>query len=195
MSNDLPELPEIPEEAFITDPGQFEALTSGLRMRILELCHDPLSVREIAERLEMPITRLYYHVNLLDEAGFLDVVHTRKSGARLEKIYRVAGHRITPSPHLLENIDDTAAAAKAMAAIAIEPARAETEDALRRRFDGHEQTMHFGRLVEELTPDQLDEFIARITELVEDFVGPRTTTDPDGVAYSFTFALVPASRP
>ena len=37
MTDDLPELPDLPDEVFITDPSQFEALSSGLRMRILQL--------------------------------------------------------------------------------------------------------------------------------------------------------------
>lgn len=188
----LPDLPEIPAEAYITDPSQFEALTSGLRMRILMLCHQPLSVREIAERLEMPVTRLYYHINLLEESGFVEVVHTRKSGARLEKIYRTAGRSITPGPELLDAIDDTAAAAKAFTAIVIEPARAETEDALRKRLEGEERMMYLGRTMAALTPTQVDALIAQHTELIESMLHDENPDDDDAEAYAFTFSLVPS---
>ena len=114
MTTDLPDLPAIPEEAFITDPSQFESLKSPTRIRILKLCSEPLSVRQIAELLEVPATRLYYHVNLLEDAGFLQVVHTRKSGARIEKLYRVAGETITPGPELVDNVDDVDEAAEAL---------------------------------------------------------------------------------
>ena len=192
MTTDLPALPEIPDEAYITDPSQFEALTSGLRLRILNLCDQPLSVREIAERLEMPATRLYYHVNMLEESGFLEVVHTRKSGARLEKIYRVAGRSITPGPELLDRIEDTAAAAQAFTAIVMEPARAETEDALRKRMDGGEQTMLLGRTMAVLTPAQVDALIAQHSELIESMSHEQNPDDDGAQAYAFTFSLVPS---
>lgn len=193
MPDDLPDLPEIPDEAFITDPSQFEALTSGLRMRILRLCHEPLSVREIAERLDMPATRLYYHINLLDDAGFIQIVHTRKSGARMEKIYRVAGQTITPGPELLANIEDAGAAAKALTAIVIEPARAETEDALQKRFEGDEQPMDLGRTMAVLTPTQIEALASQLHDLVNEFMaGQQESNDPQARGYSFTYTLLPS---
>ena len=191
MPDDLPDLLEIPDEVFISDPSQFETLSSDVRMRILSLCRDPLSVRELAERLDVPVTSLYYHVNLLEADGFLQIVHTRKSGARLEKIYRVAGRTITPGPDLLANVEDTSAAAKAMAAIVIEPARAETEDALRRQFDGDEQSISLGRLMTLLTPAQLDALESQIKDLVDEFVADKKGDDPEAREYSFTYTLVP----
>ena len=80
---------EVAEQAEINTPLQVEALDSPLRMRILKAASEPVAVREIADRLGVPITRLYYHVNMLEEAGFVAVVDSRKSGARLEKIYRI----------------------------------------------------------------------------------------------------------
>ena len=193
MTADLPELPEIPEEVYITDPSQFEALTSVLRMRILKLCREPLPVRGIAERLEMPVTSLYYHINMLEDAGFIEIVHTRKSGARLEKIYRVTGRSITPGPELLANIEDPAAAAKALTAVVLEPARAETEDALRRRFSGEERKMSLGRSAVNLTPSQFETVTAQLNELIESLTRNRNQDPDDGNAgaYAFTFTLIP----
>ncbi len=194
MPDDLPELPDIPEEVLISDPSQFEALSSGIRMRILGACHTPRSVREVAEHLEMPVTRLYYHVNLLEDSGFLEVVHTRKSGARLEKIYRATGGRITPGPDLLKNIDDPGAAARAVTAIVLEPARAETEHALERRFSGEEQKMNFGRTISRLSPSQLEQVTSRLEEVIEAFVDDPDPGDEAGREYTFTYTLVPATH-
>lgn len=195
LPDDLPDLPEIPDEVFISSPSQFETLSSGLRMRILSLSRDPLSVRELAERLEMPVTSLYYHVNLLEADGFLEIVHTRKSGARLEKVYRVAGRTISPGPDLLDSVGDAAAAAKALTAIVIEPARAETEDALRKRFEGNEQRISLGRMMAVLTPDQLESLEAQIEDLIATFVNNESSADdPEAREYSFTHTLVPADH-
>jgi DNA-binding transcriptional ArsR family regulator len=193
MPDDLPDLPEIPSETFITDPSQFEALTSPVRMRILKLCDEPLSVRVIAQRLDMPVTSLYYHMNLLEDAGFLQIVHTRKSGARMEKIYRIAGRTITPGPELLANIEDTTAAAKAMTAIVVEPARAESEHALQKRFEGDEQRMDLRRTMAVLNPAQVDELGSRIRGLVDELMaGRQESDDPEARAYAFTYTLLPS---
>jgi predicted ArsR family transcriptional regulator len=194
MRDDLPELPPIPEEVLVSDPSQFEALSSSVRMRILSTCHIPRSVREIAEDLDVPVTRLYYHVNLLDDCGFLEVVHTRKSGARLEKLYRATGRRITPGPDLLDNVDDPGAAARIMAAIVFEPARAETERALERRLEGEGQSANFGRAISRLTPAQLEEVTSRLEDLVGSFVGEDDHDDEAAREYTFTFTLVPTEQ-
>lgn len=192
MTVDLPELPEIPDEAFITDPSQFESLSSPTRIRILKLCADPLSVRQIADRLGVPATRLYYHVNLLEDAGFLQVVHTRKSGARLEKLYRVAGKSITPGPELIHNVDDIEAAAKALASIVIEPARVEAEHVLTKRLDGEEQAWDMSRTLAHLTPEEFEEISAKLRDIVTDHMaGKQDHDNPESSEYSLTYALLP----
>jgi len=192
MTDDLPDLPDVPDQTFVTDPSQFEALASGLRVRILGLCRQPSSVREISERLGMPVTRLYYHTNLLEEAGFIEVVHTRKSGARIEKIYRVTGKTITPGPEMLANVEDAGAVAKALAAMVLVPARAETEDAFQRRFEGNEQRMHVGRAIAWLTEAEIEDIESRISALIAEYMtGELDLDDPQASGYAFTYTLVP----
>jgi DNA-binding transcriptional ArsR family regulator len=192
LIDDLPELPEIPEEAFITDPSQFESLSSPTRIRILKVCIDPSSVRQIADRLGVPPTRLYYHVNLLEDAGFLQVVHTRKSGARIEKLYRVAGKSITPGPELIHNVDDIEAAAKALASIVIEPARVETEHVLAKRLEGEEQSWDLARTFAYLTPDEFEEIASKLRAIVtEHMAGKLDPNNPESSEYSLTYALLP----
>ena len=70
----------------ITSLAEIEALSSPVRIRILRHADRPISVGELAERLGVPTTRLYYHVNLLAEVGLLVQVDERRSGARIEKV-------------------------------------------------------------------------------------------------------------
>lgn len=192
MTADLPELPEIPEEAFITDPSQFDSLSSPTRIRILKLCTDPSSVRQIAERLGVPATRLYYHVNLLEDAGFLQVVHTRKSGARIEKLYRVAGKSITPGPELIDNVDDIEEAAKALASIVIEPARFEAEHVMVKRLEGEELTWDLARTFAHLTPEEFEEIASKLRAIVTEHMANKQDSDTsESSEYSLTYALLP----
>ena len=189
---DAADLPEVPDQVFITDPSQFEALSSPIRMRVLKAAQAPRSVREIAEALNVPITRLYYHVNLLEAAGFLAVVQTRKSGARLEKLYRVTGKTITPGPELAENVDDPAEAATAMAAIVIEPMRIEAEAGIARRLDGSDVRMEMSRSMGMLTPAQAEDLLEQLRNLVTATIGDsEASTDPEAIPYALTYVLSP----
>lgn len=193
MRDDLPDLPDVPEEAFITDPSQFEALNSAMRIRILMLCGDPMTVRDVADRLAVPVTRLYYHVNLLVDAGFLQVVHTRKSGARIEKFYRITGQSIAPGAELVARIQDVGAAAKAMTAIVIEPARIEAETALMNRFNGDDRPVNLGRTMAVLSSDQVEDLSSRLRDLISEFMaGRQDVDDPDAREYAFTYTLLPS---
>ena len=192
MTLDLPDLPEIPDEAFITDPSQFDSLSSPTRIRILKLCTEPLSVRQIAERLGVPPTRLYYHVNLLEDAGFLQVVHTRKSGARIEKLYRVAGKSIIPGPELIHNVDDVDAAAKALASIVIEPARFEAEQVMAKRLEGEDLSWDLARTFANLTPEEFEDLASKLRAIVTELMaGKQNLDNQNSSEYSLTYALLP----
>jgi len=47
---------------------------------------EPSTARDLAQNLDVPVTRLYYHLNLLLEVGVIEVVETRKSGAMLQRL-------------------------------------------------------------------------------------------------------------
>ena len=87
----------------VEDIEVFEVLNNPLRLRILRLMMQPITVREIAEGLDVPATRLYYHVNLLEEAGIVSVVDTRKAGAMLQKVYLAKARGFKPSPALVRS--------------------------------------------------------------------------------------------
>jgi DNA-binding transcriptional ArsR family regulator len=66
-----------------------------MRLKILhQMINEPKSVHEIAEALNVPFTRLYYHINLLEKNNIIHVVETRAmSGAVEEKYYQVAAYQ------------------------------------------------------------------------------------------------------
>lgn len=81
---------------------QLDILSDSTRLELIELLMRPRSVRELAEQMRVPRTRLYHHVNQLEEAGMIVVVDTRPAGAQTEKVYQVAAHSYQPSPRYLE---------------------------------------------------------------------------------------------
>ncbi len=74
-----------------------------LRMQIVqEISHQCKNVHEIAEALEVPFTRLYYHIKMLEKHGIIQVVETRAmSGAVEEKYYQIAAKQFIVDRSLL----------------------------------------------------------------------------------------------
>jgi DNA-binding transcriptional ArsR family regulator len=173
----------------ITSLDQIEALSNPLRIRILRNAGDPITVAELAERLDVPLTRLYYHVNLLIEHGMLVQVDQRKSGARIERIYRRTANDFRLGAGLIEKIDDPAEAARAAVAVLIDPARAECEDFLAEAFAGRVGTGTFGRTVVRLTDEQVQGFSERLESLFEEMRAVSRTDSPR--SFSCTVAFVP----
>lgn len=194
-SESIPDLPDIPDEVAIDTEAQLEALGSPLRMRILSAARKPRSVREIAETLDVPVTRLYYHVNLLNNVGFLNIVHTRKSGARMQKIYRVAGKSIVVGRELAENAQDPATTARALAAVVLEPAVLEAETAMLDRFGGEPgQRIDLGRSLAVLSPDEATAISNKIEALVREHLADHNESEhPDAQTYAFTYTFLPTA--
>ncbi len=175
---------------YVTRPGQLEALANPIRARILRRARRPVTVTELAEILDAPKTRLYYHVNLLVEEGMLEQIDQRKSGARIEKIYLRTASEYRIGEGLVEAVGDARKAAEAMAALLLDPARAEVEDTFERKLLGAgDVPAEAGRTVVELSTEDSVRFQERIAELMRDL---RAATTPDGGhTYALTVAFVP----
>jgi DNA-binding transcriptional ArsR family regulator len=95
-----------PEDTLImTDLEAMKVYFDPFRRRIVgELVDQPRTIQEVAQRLGVPFTRLYYQFNLLEKHGIIRVVETRRmAGAIEEKYYRVAAYTFQVARHLLEN--------------------------------------------------------------------------------------------
>ncbi len=84
----VPDVPDQIDEMLLDDLDLIEDLTHPLRGRIIHRLRHPHSVAELAAALEVPVTRLYHHINRLEEIGMISVVATRQAGARTEHRYR-----------------------------------------------------------------------------------------------------------
>lgn len=75
-----------------------DLLADSTRLEIIENLFTPEAVAEVASRMGVPRTRLYHHIKLLEEAGMIRVVATRRSGAQTEKLYQATALNFRPSP-------------------------------------------------------------------------------------------------
>jgi len=179
----------LPAEKLLTDIVQFQALANPTRMRILHESSGPITVAELAERLGTPTTRLYYHVNLLIETGLLVQVGERKSGARIERIFRVAARNFRPGPGVWETTSDSRQAANLAAGVIFEPARAETAAVLEQMSQGLEPIAAFGRWLVHLTADEAAVIADRIEGLISEFRRDDNRPTPSTTPYAFTYAF------
>jgi DNA-binding transcriptional ArsR family regulator len=84
----VPDAAEQIDEMLLDDLDLISELTHPLRSRIVHQLRQPYSVGELAEALEVPVTRLYHHIRRLEEIGMISVVATRQAGARTDHRYR-----------------------------------------------------------------------------------------------------------
>jgi DNA-binding transcriptional ArsR family regulator len=158
--------------------AEAKALAHPLRMRILRLCLDQaLTNKQLAEWLGKDPGTVLHHVRTLVNTGFLVPGEVRQGDkGALEKPYRATGKSWTLS------LEESPAAEEATATQAmLEAFLAELAEA------GPDAATSFNRLALTLNKASLDELLARVIAILDDFVtrGP----DPDGEPYGLMFAM------
>ena len=93
------------EQLDLADLDLVAEVTHPTRGAILRRLKSPHSVAELAELLDVPITRLYHHVNRLDDVGLIRVVAVRRVGAVTERRYQVVATSFQIAEELLTSTD------------------------------------------------------------------------------------------
>lgn len=73
----------------ITSYHQAKVISNKLRMRIISLFDDGCmrTSKQLSVELDMPASKVHYHVRELTKAGLLKLVETREKGGVIEKYY------------------------------------------------------------------------------------------------------------
>ena len=155
-----------------------KALGDDTRRSIVDLLGDrPATVTELAVTLDKAKGTIAHHVKVLEDAGLVAVVSTRRVRAIEERTYgRTAPTFLLPSDEMSVlgeswMVDDAVASAR--------PCR-EGEPGL--------TTVRFARI----DPERAAEFEARVIDLAEDFRGSPRGGD---VVYGLLLSLFPTDRP
>lgn len=92
----------IPAEEFtVSDLETLKVLADPLRLSIIECLKKPSTVKKIAEKIDKPPTKLYYHFNLLEKHGLIQMVDTRIVSGIVEKHYQASAKVYRTEPGLL----------------------------------------------------------------------------------------------
>ena len=192
---------EIADEFIIEDLDTLKVLTDNLRVRILRAFgREPRTVKEIAERLDMPHTKLYYHVNLLEKYRIIKVVETRIVSGIIEKIYSVTAKSYRPGAGLLSAVAPSgqqtqieamfhsvmqAAQEDVRHSLAKGQASLGEQAPLTQKVDIAYQTLY-------LTEAELAEFHREMEALLKRLGRETPTPQPDQKAYNLFFLFFPS---
>ncbi|MDX1657435.1 MAG: winged helix-turn-helix domain-containing protein [Nitriliruptorales bacterium] len=182
--------PEPMDELATDDPDLLVAISQPLRIRLLlEAMNGPVTAKDLAEQLGVPLTRLYYHLNLLEDLGGVKVVATRQVRGITEKQYRATALSYRLQEGLLQ--PGSEAFGKVVKAV-FDATRAELEVASETLPTGPErkQRVLLSRNVFDLEPERRREFIRRLHGLIEEF-GLERDEGPGAERYGGLFAVYP----
>jgi len=190
------------DEFVINDLETLKAIVDPLRGQILDvLVRGPLTVKQIAERLGLAASKLYYHVNMLEKYGFIQVVETRMVANMAEKYYQATAYSYRVDHALLAfQTDEGKENINAVLTSVLNTTRDDILRSLEARTLEIEQgspenlrTLILSRHLSRLPETRAEEFRARLLALLEEF----DTADEEGTAvptqpYALTVAFYPS---
>lgn len=186
----------------VRDRETLKVLTDPLRMQIFEaLLHAAQSPKQIAERLGLATSKIYYHLGLLERHGLVAIAETRTVANLIEKVYRATAQTIDIDPALLSF--PAVASQENLYELLSATLNTTREDILRsfqaRAFSleqgepPHERTAIINRQVARLSEARADELRARIAALIADFAAEEPADDAtDPQAYALAVAFYPS---
>ena len=165
---------DAPDVLYVRRPDQLKALGDDLRGRLVVMLRDRAqSVSELATKLKMPKGTVAHHVKVLEAAGLVKVVRTRRVRALTEKYYgRTA--RLFLYEGGSEDVRNIVAVSLRVAAEEILPVGEEDAAACS------------GVLRVRLNEADARRFNKRLDKLIEEF---QTVDDPAGKPYGLAIAL------
>ncbi|MFJ2088163.1 helix-turn-helix domain-containing protein [Streptomyces sp. NPDC087901] len=167
---------DLPETFHVTTDEQLRAVSNLTRHRIMAVLRfEPATITQIAGRVGLAKGSSSYHVRLLERAGLVKVVRTRKVRGVTERYYAMAARTI-------ELPDTGAGQPDALMRHAVADLEAAPADGER-----HVRMAHL-----RLTEEQFGELGARLQALADEY---RELSDPSLPDVSLAFALFrPAPR-
>jgi DNA-binding transcriptional ArsR family regulator len=160
---------EAADTLLVSGPAQLRAMGAPFRTQLIQLLRDRArSTQEISEELSVPKGTVAHHLKVLERAGLIRVVRTRKVRAVTEKFY---GR--TARLFLFQTEDP--ADGRAISAVTLRQAANEVELA--------PLVTGFGLVRARLTKKDLERFERRTKKLMDDF---RAADQAGGIPSSLT---------
>lgn len=185
----------------IADLDTLRAIADPLRVQIMELLESQsLTVKQVAEKLGLAPSKLYYHFGALEKLGFIEVAETRMVANMLEKTYKSAAHVLDVDPALFTfNKAGDNEPINILLSSTIDATR---EDLIRsmqaRQFQleqGAEEKPRrviVNRVVSSTSEKRIEEFQDRLLKLIQEFEAEDKTSKSTDQPYALTVAFYPS---
>lgn len=191
---------ELVREFVIDNLETLKVTAHSLRLDILQTLKKPKSVKEIAKQINRPATKLYYHVNLMEEHGLIRVVETNIVSGILEKKYQVVAQNYRLQDNLFAESDSLDEDVDRMLGAIFDVTRAEIRRSI--QADQMEPTHEdrrglLWRSTLHLTAVQFAEFYNRLDEILKelDTASAKNDTAVDQQLFGITVAYYPMHQP
>ncbi len=186
----------------IKDLETLRAVSDPLRMQIVELLAESLTVKQVAEKLGLAPSKLYYHFATLEKLGLIEVAETRMVANMVEKVYRSSADALDVDPALFKFSRE--GGNETLHMVLSSTIDATREDMIRslqaRQFQleqgADEQPRRFiiNRVISRLPQKRIEEFQDRLVQLLEEFEAEDDTSarKTDLHPYALTVAFYPS---
>jgi DNA-binding transcriptional ArsR family regulator len=160
---------EAADTMVVAEPAQLRAMADPFRNQLIQLLRDRArSTQQISEELSVPKGTVGHHLKVLESAGLIRVVRTRKVRALTEKFYGRTARLF------LYQTEDPADG-RAISAVTLRQAASEVELA--------PMATGFGLVRARLTMKDIERFERRTKKLMDDF---RAADQAGGIPSSLT---------
>ena len=185
----------------VSDLETLRAISDPLRVQILELLEgQALTVKQVAEKLGLAPSKLYYHFGALEKLGMIEVEETRMVANMLEKTYTSAAHLLDIDPSLFKfNKEGDNEPINILLSSTIDATRDDLLRSLQARQFQLEQGMEeqprriiINRVVSSVSEKRIGEFQDRLAKLIQEFEAEDASSKPKDQPYALTVAFYPS---
>jgi DNA-binding transcriptional ArsR family regulator len=149
---------------------QVRILAHPLRLRLLEnFAQSAQTTRQVAEKLGVPATRLYHHVNALEAVGLIRLKETRPVRGTIEKYYEAVAKKMIVGPGVF---GESPGGLSEVLATVLDEARRDLETALAREQAENLQPLAL-RAILHGTPAQVAALRKKMLGLLKDLQGKK----------------------
>jgi DNA-binding transcriptional ArsR family regulator len=198
----MPKKKKLATPFLIRDLETLRAVSDPLRVQIVELLlNDKQTVKQVAEKLGLAPSKLYYHFNALENLALIEVVETRMVSNMQEKSYKATASYMDVDPALLNLATDEGK--ETISTVLSSTIDATREDILRslhaRQFQleqgAEEQPRRFiiNRVTSRVSEERIQELQDRLGALIQEFEEEDKKPKSSKLqAYALTVAFYPS---
>ncbi len=189
---------ELTHEFVVDDIELLKVIAHSTRLDILQSLKHPKTVKEIAKLLKLPATKLYYHVNLMEKHGLIQVVETNIVSGIVEKKYQVVARNYRIDDQLLADQSASTENMYRMVSAMLDMTRSEIQRTMavtqQNPFDASRGILWRTSL--RLTPEQYERFYGRFQTLLDE-LGAQDQKEAEAGTdlYGLTVAWYPVVAP